>query len=138
MALEESRDRYVDLYEFAPVGYFTLTDTGLIAEANLTGADLLGEDRRKLLARRFARFVVAEEQDKWHRHFLDALKRGGKQSFELTLQKSDGTVFATCLDCLPAVGSGAASTLRVALTDITERKKFEDALQAKNVELENA
>ncbi len=41
IALEESRDGYLDLYEFAPVGYLTLTDSGLIAAINLNGAALL-------------------------------------------------------------------------------------------------
>jgi PAS domain-containing protein len=49
LALEESRDRYLDLYEFAPMGYFTLTDKALIAEVNLSGAAQLGEERGKLL-----------------------------------------------------------------------------------------
>jgi len=40
--LAESRDRYFDLYDFAPVGYFTLNQNGLIVEMNLAGADMLG------------------------------------------------------------------------------------------------
>ena len=138
LALEESRDRYVDLYEFAPVGYLTLTAAGLIAEANLTGADLLKEDRRKLLQRRFAHFVVPEERTSWQQHFLHAMQQGGKQTCELTLQRSDGTLFATCLDCLRSAARDAAPTLRIALTDISLRKQFEQALQATNVELESA
>ncbi len=138
LALEESRDRYVDLYEFAPVGYLTLTAAGLIAEANLTGADLLKEDRRKLLQRRFAHFVVPEERTGWQKHFQQAMQQGGKQTCELTLQRSDGTLFATCLDCLRSAARDAAPTLRIALTDISLRKQFEQALQATNVELESA
>jgi len=138
LALEESRDRYVDLYEFAPVGYLTLTATGLISEVNLTGADLLGEDRRKLLQRRFAHFVVPGERTSWQNHFSHTLRQGGKQSCELTLQRSDGTLFANRLDCLRTVSSDAAPTLRIALTDITEHKQFEHALQANNIELASA
>jgi len=137
-ALEESRDRYVDLYDFAPVGYLTLTETGLIVEANLTGATLLGEDRRTLLQRRFARFVVPEEQERWQRYFLHALTHGGKQTCELTLRRGDGTLFATCLDCLLTAASDAPPTLRIALTDIGERKQLERTLQESRVELESA
>ncbi|WP_300442575.1 PAS domain-containing protein [Zoogloea sp.] len=70
-ALEASRDRYVDLYEFAPVGYLTLNADGFIAEINLAGATLLGEVRGALIKRRFARFVADESRDGWHR-FLRA------------------------------------------------------------------
>jgi PAS domain-containing protein len=47
VALEESRDRYLDLYEFAPVGYLTVTAEGLISEVNLTGTALLHLERKK-------------------------------------------------------------------------------------------
>ena len=57
IALEVSRDRFVDFYQCAPVGYLTLTDRGLIADINRTGAALLGAERGKLLQQPFARFV---------------------------------------------------------------------------------
>src|SRR5271169_3478644 len=68
--LEISRDNYVELYEFAPVGYLTLTPDGLISKINLTGAELLGVIRKNLLQKRFASFVIPEDQDRWHRHFI--------------------------------------------------------------------
>ena len=134
VALEKSHDRYVDLYHFAPVGYFTLTDTGLIAEVNLTGAALLGEDRSKLLNRRFARFIVGpDDQDKWHLHLRHAFRLDDKQACELRLQRSDGTVFDAGLECLrTAVSDAAVPALRVTLTDITARKKAERANAAKS------
>jgi len=127
-ALEESRDRYVDLYEFAPIGYLTLTREGLIAEINLTGAAMLGEERKKLLQRRFAQFVVPEDRDRWYRSLLQTLQHSDKQNCELALQRGDGTLFHAQLDCL-RMAAAPAPTVRIALADISERKQAEQALQ---------
>ena len=70
MLLEEAHARYVDLYEFSPVGYLTLSREGLIDAINLTGATLLGKERKKLLQRRFAGFVAPQDQDSWRQYFM--------------------------------------------------------------------
>lgn len=124
-ALKESRDRYVDLYEFAPVGYLTISDTGLISEINLAGAALLGEDREKLLQRRFARFLAHGDQDKWHRYFQQATRNREKQSCELSFQS--GKVRAS-VNCHPAADNAAKPLLRMTLTDITELDRATTAL----------
>lgn len=67
--LEKSRDRCVDFYDFAPVGYLTIDHEGMIDEINLTGATLLRADRNKLSHHHFAPFVAAEDRDRWHHHF---------------------------------------------------------------------
>ena len=123
VALEESRDLYADFYELAPVGYFTLTDTGIIAEINLTGAVLLGEKRQRLVQRRFARFVAAGDSDRWHLFFLGVLQRDDSQSCELDMQRGDGSSFSAQLDCIRTGKAGEAQSVRIVLTDITERKQ---------------
>lgn len=128
-ALEESRDRYVSLYDFAPVGYLTLTDAGLIAEVNLTGAALLEMERKKLLQCRFTKFIAPEDRDRWYQHFSRALQQGGKQNGELALVRADGTVFHARLDCLHIKADGKAGMMRIAFTDITERKRLENELE---------
>jgi two-component system, chemotaxis family, sensor kinase Cph1 len=85
LALEESRDRYVDLYEFAPVGYLILSKADEIAKINLTGATMLGVDRAKVISRRFTTFVAASDHDCWHRHLVHALHHSGRHECELTL-----------------------------------------------------
>jgi PAS domain S-box-containing protein len=78
--LEESRDRYVDFYDFAPTGYITLNHEGMIHEINLTGATLLGIDRKKLIKRLFASFVATEDRDRWHFFFQSVLNNPNKKS----------------------------------------------------------
>ncbi len=55
--LLESRDQYNDLYDFAPVGYLTISNKGLIFEANLTAAEMLGVERRFLSKQPFSNFI---------------------------------------------------------------------------------
>ncbi len=119
-ALEESRDRYIDLYEFAPVGYLTLNVVGMISEINLTGVTLLGRERKKLIHKSLRTLVAAEDQDKWVRHFMSTKNQVKKSSIELSLQRGDGTLFQAQLDCVSKV-----SVLRITLSDITQKKEAE-------------
>lgn len=130
IAMEESRDRYVDLYDFAPVGYLTLTRDGMISELNLTGAALLGTERKKLLQRRFAPFVATEDRDRWDRFLVGVFKHDERQRCELSLKRSDDSRFQAKLDCLH-IETGGQSTVRIALTDITERKLKEEDMREK-------
>ena len=129
LALKESRDRYVDLYEFAPVGYLTLTSEGLISEVNLTGAVLLGEERKKLLRRRFDRFVTREDKDRYHRLFVNLMQHDERQACELALQRDDGATFHAHLDCLRVPAGDKPPVARFTLTDITERNRAEVELR---------
>ncbi len=56
--LTESREKYSDLYDFAPVGYVTCDSQGKILEVNLTACSLLGVERHKLLHKPFHPFVA--------------------------------------------------------------------------------
>jgi diguanylate cyclase (GGDEF)-like protein/PAS domain S-box-containing protein len=123
-ALEESRDRYIDLYEFAPVGYLMLSDKGLITEINLTGVTLLGQARNKLINTSLRMLVITEDQSKWVHHFMVARKQTETLSIELSLQHGNGTVFQALLDCV-----SNAPGLRITLSDITQRKKAEHELR---------
>lgn len=128
MDLEASRDCYQQLYDFAPVAYLSLSAQGLITEANLTCATLLGVERNKLINSRFARYVSTEDTDLWYRYFLHAKKHDGKHRFELLLHRADGTNFHAQLDCLNSEENGSRPDLRIALSDITESKRVEIAL----------
>lgn len=118
VTLENSRDRYVDLYENAPVGYLTLSRDGLLTEINTTGATLLGADRKKILNRRFGLHVIPEDREYWNQHFLRTQQSDEKQTCELTFQRSDGTFFPARLDS-QCRDIGESATVRIVLTDIS-------------------
>jgi two-component system sensor kinase FixL len=138
IALEESRNRYADLYESAPVGYLTLTDSGLIDDINLTGATLLGEDRSTLRHSRFARFVAAADRDVFQRCFLDALQHAGTHSCEMSFQRRDGTVFAARLNCLSTALDRPAPNLRITLSDVTRLKQAQDEVRKLSLAVEQS
>ena len=128
--LEASRDRYVDLYEFAPVGYLTLSHDGLISEINLTGATLLGVERKQLINRRFEPYVSPPDRDRWQQLHVATLATDVVQACELTLQRPDGVAFQGRLDCLRLAHGDSAPVLRLALADISELARMKTALDA--------
>lgn len=121
-AMEEARDRYLEFYDFAPVGYLTLNREGLIDAINLTGAAQLGVDRAKLLHRRFSRLVAAPERDYWHRLFMALMadEHAERQDVVLELIRGEAGVFKAYLDChpRPATTEGSAPSLRLTLIDL--------------------
>jgi diguanylate cyclase (GGDEF)-like protein/PAS domain S-box-containing protein len=129
LALEESRSKYIDLYDFSPVGYFTFTHKALIAEVNLTGAALLSAERQKLINDLFRRFVVPGDHDLWDQHIMSVLKKGEKQSCDLMLRRVDGTTFPARLDSIRIEVKGETPVVRTVIRDITEHKRIEEALR---------
>lgn len=129
LELEESRDHYIDFYDFAPVGYLTLSDTGLIVDVNLTGAALLGMERHQLLGQHLAHFVAPEDGERWHRHFIEVLIHDGKLECELAFKRRDDSGFVAHLDSLRLVKPGKEPVVRVVLSDITDRKRQDEVLR---------
>jgi PAS domain S-box-containing protein len=127
-AHEESRARYVDLYESAPVAYLTLTRAGLITQVNLDGATLLGMARQNLLQRRFDRFIAPADLDRWHRHFRGLMHKDGGRRAEMSLQRKDGSTFPAMINLSLALTDGRASVI-ADVRDVSERKKAEDDFQ---------
>ena len=122
---EEARDRYLDLYDFAPVGYFTLDEHSRIIEANLTGCHMLQTDKRNIKNKYFARFISEDETDSFYLYRKKVMEKGGKQNFILKMKKADGTVFYAQLDSTKT----SEARLRLAISDVSIRKKTEEALE---------
>jgi PAS domain S-box-containing protein len=134
---ESALAKYSDLYDFAPLGLFTLNEHGQIMEVNLAGAALLGRDRCSLPNRRFELFVAPKD----HIHFAEFIKAafetGTKQTCELRLLRDNDSRNYVHIE-----GTATEEYLqngrecRIAVIDITERKMAEEELQKAKDELE--
>jgi PAS domain S-box-containing protein len=129
--LETSRNKYSDLYDFAPVGYFTFDKNGVVIEANLTGCRMLGVERNALIKKPFRVFVDKDSQDEFYLHRQNVSISNTKQSCEITLARKDKTTLDVLFESIPAVSAdGKVALCRTAMTDITERKDLERLKEA--------
>ena len=125
--LEEARDRYLDLYDFAPVGYVTLDPMGVILEANLTATKLLRIDRKDLIGEKLSHFVPASEQDTLHLHIQRVLSTVGKHTCEIRLRAPDDTRRHLHLESVAVEEEeGTHRKCRTAVSDVTGLKQAKD------------
>ncbi|MBT6228412.1 MAG: response regulator [Candidatus Scalindua sp.] len=128
-ALEESRDEYTDLYDFAPVGYVTVGEGKLILEANLRLASMLGRERGFLIKKPLSRFMIRESADKYYLCWRSALETKKHGTCEVAMVKKDDTTFYAQLECaFVPEEDGNPERCRITISDITERKEMEEAL----------
>ena len=127
--LDAARARYFDLYDLAPVGYCTVSEQGLILEANLTAAGLLGVPRGALVQQRLTSFILPEDEDIFYRHRKKLFETGEPQACELRMAKKDRTELWVRLEATAAEDAGGASVCRVVMSDITKSKQAEGALR---------
>jgi PAS domain S-box-containing protein len=121
-----------NLYDFAPVGYFTLGRVGVIRSVNLTGASLLGTDRFGLIGRRFGLFVADEDRPFFSEFLGKVFASQGKKTCEVALtREGKGPLYLQ----IEAVACTSGEECHVAVIDITERRRAEEALSEKQREL---
>jgi PAS domain S-box-containing protein len=135
--LERYRDRYVDLYDFAPLGYVNLDEDGYVQEINLAGAQLLGTDREGLTGYPFVDYVAREGREAFLRHVRECVQQRHAVTSEVTLQAKDGRQIEVQLRSIPIEEDDKQGIFcKTAFTDISERKHAEEQLKALNETLE--
>jgi PAS domain S-box-containing protein len=122
--LAESRDRYSDLYDLAPIGYMTLNVAGKILDANLMVATMLGMDRRNLLRANVMKFIMPQSEKKWYSYRDAVISADIKQLCEIEMKRADGTPLDVRLEAI-SFGSGISHRFRMAIIDITDQKRSE-------------
>ena len=123
--VETGLERYTDLYDFAPVGYFTLDRGGTIRQVNLTGATLLNEERTHLINKRFGLLVSDGERPSFNAFLKCVFISRVKQVFEAVLQNKQGESLWVQLE---GITDANELECRVAVVDISERKRAEERL----------
>jgi PAS domain S-box-containing protein len=135
--IEKSRCQYVGLYDLAPMGYLTLDEKGAIREVNLAGASLLGIERRLPIKLYFPLFIMPEDRDLFRDFHRKVLRIPGRQSCELRLKRGKNDLLWVRLEGV-AVGEpdGKLNRVRLALMDISDRKRAEEEVLRLNAEME--
>ncbi|HET6720742.1 MAG TPA: ATP-binding protein, partial [Rhodocyclaceae bacterium] len=133
-----ARARYFDLYDLAPVGYCTLDEQGLIREANLTSATLLGVPRAALVQQPIQRFIAKADQDNYYLHCKRLIEIGQAQACELSMVKHDGTSFWAHLESTATQDAKGRREFRVIISDASERQRNQAELVAARHSAEKA
>jgi PAS domain S-box-containing protein len=124
--LEESRDRYATLYDFAPVPYVTFCDHGVIREINLPGAELLGQPRERLVDRPFVLFVANSYRRLFLMHLTRCRKGKPPMPVELVLLGGDGRELPVELRTGPGIpGTVGRKHYLSVLIDLADRRRVE-------------
>lgn len=129
--LDTAQARYFDFYDLAPVGYVTVDMQGLLLQANLTTASMLGVTRSKLLGQKMSRFICAEDQDAYYL-LRKQLLVGGKPlscEFRISKDKPESPPCWLHLDAILAHQDIGTRVLRGVLSDVTTRRRTEDRLR---------
>jgi len=124
--VEAGLERYTELYDFAPVGYFSVRKDGTIRQVNLHGARLLGLERARLVGRRFGLFVERDRSPSFATFLEQAFTSQVRQTCEMILQKEDGEVFWGQIE---AVVVKDCQECHMVVMDIHARKQAERKLQ---------
>jgi PAS domain S-box-containing protein len=130
-------EKYSDLYNFAPVGYFTLDRDGTVREANLGAAKLLGTERSQFVGRRLRSFLCRESRrvfDGWLKQMYEGTA-GGKCEVAL-LTSGDLPEYVQIEGALAESEDTPGRQCRVAMIDVTGRRQAEEALKQHRDELE--
>ncbi|MBU1053119.1 MAG: PAS domain S-box protein [Proteobacteria bacterium] len=135
--LNVSLDRYFELYDLAPVGYFTLDGQNRIIQANLTIAELLGVTRSMLIGVHFSQFVLPESQDNYYLYLKKVVNTGQEQSCELRLKNNGHGLFAH-IHMVPVLDNHKmVCELRVVVTDLSALKDIQLVYEKVRGELES-
>jgi PAS domain S-box-containing protein len=117
--LEALQTKFFNLFDLAPVSYLTISDKGIILEANLTSSMILGVNRDSLLKQLLSSFIIKEDQDVYYHHRNKLIATGEPQTCSLRMIKQDGTEFGALLQASFALDDSSEPVCRVVIVVIS-------------------
>jgi len=126
--LDATLKRYFDLYNMAPVGFVTVSESGLILEANPTATGMLGVLRGSLVNQPLSQFILTEDQDLYYLHRKHLFETGEQEAWDVRMVQKDRTLFWVHMQARITKDTGEAPLCRLVMSDITKRKQAENAL----------
>ena len=138
LELEVARDKYADLYDFAPVGYLTLDKKGLIREINLTAVGLLEQTRTQLLNKPFIAFLANGQIRDFQFTLLQALEMDEERGVDLQLKHTGKTVSDIHMQMLASNETSGEPMVRAVIINISEKKLAERTLLKEKEKAEEA
>lgn len=136
--LATSRRKYADLFDFAPIGYFVFDERGCIEEVNLTGAAMLGKDRRDVKGKPFNLFVDALDKDRFRQHREGVFQTGRRHQCKLRLLGPDHATLVARVRSQPLVDPDDESKVlrcRTTMTNITDLERAQEDLRQREEQL---
>ncbi|HEY9618178.1 MAG TPA: ATP-binding protein [Microcoleaceae cyanobacterium] len=134
--LELERQRYQDLFEFAPDPYVVTNGQGQIQEVNRAATQLLQRSTPSLTGKPFATLVAPPDRRSFRLKLAQLVRQGDEQEWELTLQLHQGKKLDVALKgAVVRDTKGEASSCRFLLRDLTTQKHTEQQLRSLNAEL---
>ncbi len=134
--LEESRNKYSALYDFAPIGYFTLDPNGLILEVNLKGSELLQIKRERLVKTPFLLYIAKGDRRKFYAYQKKILKKEGAQKYEIELRRRDDSSIQAEVHCMLVQGPSGRPLYLTVVNDITDRRRSGETLAQETTKAE--
>ncbi len=128
-----SRDKYTNLYDYAPVGYFTIDHNTNIVDVNLTGSDQVGIERSRAIDTRFTRYIDPEYQDQFYFHVQGIYNHNLNENNIIKIRPLNADPFFAQIQSMPAsdidIHKEGGRLIRIAVMNITKIIEKEHSLQ---------
>ncbi len=127
--IEETRQKYADLYNLAPAAYFTFNTQGLIQEANIAAGSVMGHDKAYLIGRPFAAHIDSRYVNAFRLHLQKAMESDHRAVCELIIERKDASRVPVLVESVAANNGSGERVIRSMISDIGQLYELKERLE---------